>query len=99
VTSRRTPKALSVLLLERYTVDPSRISRFEELAGERVGSLRDTDGCLWSELSRAADDEVSYVLLSEWRSVAEADGAPEPDGAFDAVLQSEITRRSFASVD
>jgi quinol monooxygenase YgiN len=101
---------LSILVVERYPVDPSHISRFEALAQSRVDELRAAAGNLWADLARASDDAPSFLLLSEWRSEGDAEAAGasaagsaagstagSTDGLFDAVLRGEVTRRRFAA--
>jgi quinol monooxygenase YgiN len=87
----------TVLILERYPVDPAQLDRFGELASARVERLRRAGGNLWADLSRAGDDEPSYLLLSEWRSQSDADAADDDGHSFDPVLRGEVTRRRFPS--
>lgn len=98
-TSRPTCRRLSVLTFERYPVDPSGLAAFEELAAQRVARMREAAGNLWADLSRAADDQPSFLLLGEWRSGADADAwhAAEPLDPFDAVLRADVTVRRFHS--
>jgi quinol monooxygenase YgiN len=89
---------LTVLLFERYPVDAAHVSRFEELAAERLRALRSCEGNLWADVARAGDDEPSFVLLSEWRTPGDADAAPPgADPAFDVVLRGDVTQRRFGS--
>jgi quinol monooxygenase YgiN len=83
----------------RFAVDPSRIAAFEDLAAAVVERARSSPGLLWADLSRAADDPPSVLLLCEWRTEADADAfaASSDLEAFDPLLRGEITSRRFLS--
>lgn len=96
---------MTVLVLERYPVDPSRIAAFEELATRRIARLRSAAGILWADLTctqgwEETGDSQGFVILAEWRTTADADAwsAGEDPAEFDAVLAGEVTRRRFAPV-
>ena len=94
---------MSVLLYERYPVDPVRSREFEHAANELLSALRKAPGALWAELSRAVDGDQTYLLIAEWRTEADADAwaasgpAVEFMRAVDVLLGAEITRRRFVS--
>jgi quinol monooxygenase YgiN len=90
---------LTVLVLKRFGVDPSQVAAFEELAAALVDRARAAPGLLWADLSRAADDPPSFLLLCEWRTEADADAfeASADLEAFDPLLRGEITDRRFLS--
>ena len=90
---------MTALVLMRFAVDPSRIGDFEGLAAAMVDRARSAPGLLWADLSRAADDAPSFLLLCEWRTEADADAfaASSDLEAFDPLLRGEITSRRFIS--
>jgi quinol monooxygenase YgiN len=90
---------VTVLALERYPVDPSNVAAFEASMDERLGRMRAAAGNLWADLARAGDDAPSFLVLSEWRTAADADawdaaGSPED---LDPLLRGDVTRRRFVS--
>jgi quinol monooxygenase YgiN len=93
----------TVLLFERYPVDPRTAADFERLLGDHLDAMRRAPGSLLADAGRALDDEPSVVVWSEWREApdldaweATAEAASFADRA-DALLRAAPTRRRFTS--
>jgi heme-degrading monooxygenase HmoA len=88
---------LSVLVFERYPVDPPQSEAFQELALVRIESMRAAPGILWAELLLGAEEGSGFLVLSEWRNEGDADSweADSDPSALDAFVTSDVTRRRF----
>ena len=77
------------------------MTEFERLAAELVDAARAASGMLWADVARAADDEPSFILLSEWRTHADLDAWESSDETvrvrdeIDNVARGDVTRRRF----
>ncbi|HVL82300.1 MAG TPA: antibiotic biosynthesis monooxygenase family protein [Actinomycetota bacterium] len=65
--------ATSVLIHERHAVHPRHAEAYRALLSEMVSSARAAPGVLWADAAEAWDDQPSFVVLSEWRTSADAD--------------------------
>jgi quinol monooxygenase YgiN len=94
---------LTVLSLQRFPVDAQQLAVFEDLAGRLVEAMRTAPGNLWADAARAFDDDPSYLVLSEWRGVADADAwdasqdALELEEGIYPLLRADPTRRRLAA--
>jgi quinol monooxygenase YgiN len=94
---------LTVLLFERHPVDPSRSVDFERLVHDVLSRMRAAPGGLWADCARAFDDDPSFLLVSEWRSEADAEAwgaSPDATGFerdSDAMRRADVTRRRFSA--
>jgi quinol monooxygenase YgiN len=94
---------VTVLLLERYPVEPARSNDFEQLVAVLLAGMRSAPGALWADVTRVSGADPAYLLLAEWRTEPDADAwsASAPSSTFaeqvDALLAGEITRRRFVS--
>lgn len=92
----------TVLAFERHPVAPERADAFGELLSPMLEAMRAAPGALWADAARAADDDPSWIVLSEWRTSADLDAweagvqATEFAQASDALLRGDVTRRRFA---
>lgn len=92
------------LRVERYPVAPDSVEEFEALAGGYVAEARAHPGSLWADLARAADDDPSFLVLSEWRTAADLDAfsAGPSAAAFEdeaaIMLRGEPTSRRFEAL-
>lgn len=90
---------MTVLVLERYPVDPAHLPRFDELASDRIDQMRSAPGILWAEGARTADEESGFLVIAEWRTDADAEAFRNANvlDVFDAVLVGDVTVRRFIS--
>lgn len=94
---------MTVLSFQRFPVAPGAEQAFEELAGRYAAAVRGAPGLLWCDLARAGDDDPSFLVLSEWRTPADADAWEDGDTArafadeIDVHLRGDPTRRRFSS--
>lgn len=83
---------------------PESVQEFEALAGGYVAETRAHPGSLWADLVRAADDDPSFLVLSEWRTGADLDAfsSGPSAAAFEEeaviMLRGEATTRRFESL-
>src|SRR5688500_6168326 len=94
---------MTTLRLERYSVEVGQPEVFIAAAGALVDAMRAAPGNLWADVSSAVDDEPSCLVLSEWRTPADASAwaAGETAGSFltsvDPLLRGEPTVRTFSA--
>jgi quinol monooxygenase YgiN len=94
----------TVLAFERHPVALESADAFGELLAPVLEAMRSAPGALWADAARAADDDPSWIVLSEWRTAADLDAweagseATEFAQASDALLRGDVTRRRFAPV-
>jgi heme-degrading monooxygenase HmoA len=96
---------LTVLRFERFPVDQDRTKDFERLAAQMLAVLRSAPGALWAEAARTTEGDPGYLVVSEWRTPADADAWASSDeaGRFDqgaeALLRGDVSRRRFTATD
>jgi quinol monooxygenase YgiN len=94
---------VTTLRFERYPVEAERRDDFIASVGALVDAMRAAAGNLWADVSSAVDDDPSCLVLSEWRTSADASAwaAGETAGSFlatvDPLLRGEPTIRSFSA--
>lgn len=94
---------MTVLAFERYPADRRTLEDAAALVAELVGVMREQPGLLWADGARAFDDDPSFVVWAEWRTVADADAWERAPAArslherLDPHLRGEVTRRRFTS--
>ncbi len=99
---------MTAVLFARHPVDPEHLADFEGLIGEHLVQMRAAPGLLWADCARAISppggrDDPSVIVLSEWRTGADADAWESGDAvagfdrAADALRRADPTRRRFVS--
>ena len=92
----------TVLVFERLPVHPDAVDTFADRLRASLELMHSCPGLLWADAAEAMDDQPSWVVLSEWRTSADADawesdpGTVELREALDPLLRGEVTRRRFA---
>ncbi len=92
----------TVLAFERHPVAPESADAFGEIVAVMLEAMRAAPGALWADAARAADDDPSWIVLSEWRTEADlaawevGGGATAFAQTSDALLRGDVTRRRFA---
>ena len=90
---------MTVLVFERHAVNADRREAYEEALAAHLETIRQAPGALWADAARAFDDEPSYIVLSEWRTEADADAFAVVRAAFaekvDVMLRGDTTLRRF----
>jgi len=94
---------VTVLLLDRYPVDPAHVETFAQLVASVLEAVRLAPGALWADAAQAADDVPSWLVLAEWRTQGDADAFLDTPEAVaftadaDVLLRGDVTRRRFAT--
>ena len=94
---------MTVLCYERHPVHPDHRDDYVALLAEMTVAMRAASGALWADAAEATDDPPSFVVLSEWRTPADADAwesGSERSGFVDRSehwLRETGVRRRFSS--
>jgi quinol monooxygenase YgiN len=94
---------VTVLAYERHPVHPDHRDAYTALLGETAAAMRSAPGALWADVAETMDDPPSFVVLSEWRTPADADAWEcGPDQASfkdrsEPWLREAAVRRRFSS--